>query len=1121
LKPIFLFFRFIRFFCLLFFFTFCLVPASTYSQRNNFQHYSLKEGLPQSTIYCITQDQRGYLWFGTDGEGLCRFDGLNFKTFNKKNGFKGSTVRSILLDSKGRIWAGTKDNGIIVYDGIKFQNIGRPSGLNGSTVLSLLEDKDGTIWAGTDDAGLNKIIQVSRDSFRVKTIDQSKGLSSNSIFDIHQDKDGHLWLATFEGINVITLIRDTFQINILRGKNEIPSNEILSIAEDHRGALWFGTLEEGVFKIEPPQKKESDHLNFQLELLSRKISYYYQGNGFAAKKTWNILVSRENELWFASVENGIVRQRLASTSRNPISPKYTFDHYTDKEGLPGNQILSLFEDNKGNIWIGTSGDGLCKFMGDRFSHYTERDGLSSNKVQGIDQDTSGNYWIATNGGGLVKFQLEKEEPLFTSYTTQNGLLGNTILSVSSGKTANNANVWAVVSDNGITKFDGKKFTNYTHNIQGLLNNSAYSILVDDKGIVWCGTKDGISRYDGIKFIQKTMEEMNFTEKDVNAIIQDKKGVLWFGTSGGLVQYGGDGNITTYDEAEGLFHKKIVSLVEGIHGNIWIGTSNGGLYMLDRQMKEKVKIRNVANDSLLSSNSIRSIIFQDKNNLIVGTDKGFNKILLDENEKIINVMNYDASDGFLGVECNDNALYKDHKGNIWFGTMNGLTRYNPSVEKINRTPPQVHITGIKLFYKDVDWSAKADSVMPWFSLPYELKLPYYENHLTFYYSAISLDNPQKIRFRYQLEGLEKDWSPPTTQTEHDYSALPPGTYTFKVMAAGANGIWSEPTAFSSFKIAPPWYKTIWFYAICVIVLFVIIYSYIKGRERHLIKEKEILEDKVIERTAEVVKQKEEVVKQKDIVEHKNKEITDSINYAKKIQEAILPTTKFIKELAPDSFVFFQPKDIVSGDFYWFSRKDEKILFAAADCTGHGVPGALMSMIGSNLLSEIVNDKNISEPATILNHLHIGVRKSLKQDSFDTQSRDGMDIALCSFDSKKSILEYAGANRSLYLVKNKTLEIIKANKVPIGGLQAEGEERRFKNHSFQVNADDMVYLCSDGYADQFGGLGGKKFMEKNFKEMLLKTFMMPIEQQKELFKQTINSWKGDFEQIDDILVIGVRL
>lgn len=1102
-----------------------LFPKTISAQRNNFQTYTMANGLPPSTIYCITQDNRGYLWLGMEGSGLCRFDGITFKTFGKKEGFSADIVRCLIQDGKGRIWAGTKGEGVIMYDGNGFKNIGKKKGLQGSTVMSLMEDKDGNIWAGTDDGGVNRIKQVSKDSFNIQFFDEKKGLSNNGIFDIHEDKQGHIWLATYSGISVLTKEGNSYKINKLLYPRDIPSEKILSIGEDTRGKLWFGTLDDGVFSISP-QKEKYSNTDFQLDLISRKVTSYNQYNGFDATKIWKIILSSDNELWFASTLNGIIRQRNVLQTIDSLPKKYVFEHYTNKEGLPGNNIMALYEDNTGNMWIGTGGDGLSKFMGDKFSHYNEKDGLISNKVQGIDEDSTGNLWLATSGGGILNFNKDDNKPLFKSYSTDNGLLGNSTQSVSAGKSFNNHNIWAVVLDHGMTKFNGKKFTNYTET-EGLLNNSAYCIFVDKKGIVWCGSKEGISRYDGVKFKYTTLEDMKISEKDVNAIIQDKEENLWFATNGGLAKYPGTGAITTYDTAEGLTHMEILSLAEGPQGNIWIGTKNGGIYMLDVHSNNKIKIKNIANTDNLSSNSIKSLIFDNEYTLLAGTDKGFDKITLNDKYKVIDVRNYNASDGFIGVECNDNAAFKDSKGNIWFGTVKGLTKYKPSVEKINQRPPITHITAIKLNNKDVDWSTKSDSISPWFNLPTNLTLKYNENHITFYVSAISLDNPAKLRYRFKLEGWEEEWSAPTTQTDREYPVLPFGTYTFKAITKGANGIWnSEPCTFT-FTITPPWYRTYWFYGVVVVLAFIIIFTFIKRRERNLIKEKNILEEKVVERTAEVTKQKQELELQKELIEEKNKDITDSINYAERIQQAILPQLADIRLALPESFIFFQPRDIVSGDFYWYNQAEENgepvYLLAAADCTGHGVPGAFMSMINSSLLNETVNEKKIIKPSEILNEVRSGIIKSLKQNTKSGGQKDGMDIGLVSlrFKGDKIMLEYAGANNSMYLIRQgsqSVLEEIDPDNMPVS---IADNLRDFTNNEMELQHGDSIYIFTDGFADQFGGSKGKKFKYPQFKELLLTIQDLGMDEQKEILHSTIEKWKGNLEQVDDILVIGVRL
>ena len=288
---------------------------------------------------------------------------------------------------------------------------------------------------------------------------------------------------------------------------------------------------------------------------------------------------------------------------------------------------------------------------------------------------------------------------------------------------------------------------------------------------------------------------------------------------------------------------------------------------------------------------------------------------------------------------------------------------------------------------------------------------------------------------------------------------------------------------------------------------------KEKQKILETQKEVLEIQVTERTSEITEQKK-------VIEEKNKDITDSINYAKTIQNAILPSTELKHKYFPDSFILFKPKDIVSGDFYWFSEKDGKRLIAACDCTGHGVPGALMSMAGSNILNQIVNEKGITSPDEILNHLHKEIRKTLKQGE-QSDSNDGMDIALITFNSDLEI-NFSGAQRPLWIIKNQgepSLIETKGNKFAIGGAQIE-TERIFTNHTVLLTKGDSIYIFSDGFADQFG-VTNKKLMTSKFKEILLNIQQKSMKEQGTFLDTFIEDWKGKREQIDDILVIGIRI
>jgi serine phosphatase RsbU (regulator of sigma subunit) len=281
--------------------------------------------------------------------------------------------------------------------------------------------------------------------------------------------------------------------------------------------------------------------------------------------------------------------------------------------------------------------------------------------------------------------------------------------------------------------------------------------------------------------------------------------------------------------------------------------------------------------------------------------------------------------------------------------------------------------------------------------------------------------------------------------------------------------------------------------------------------------EEVEHKVIVRTAEVVKQKEQL-------EEKNKDITDSINYAKRIQEALLPSSEMRLKLFPESFMFFRPRDIVSGDFYWFAEKNGKRLIAAVDCTGHGVPGAFMSMIGNSFLGEIVNERSLTRPGLILDKLRSMVIRSLKQSDAESGANDGMDISLLSFREHNPAdgvikVEWAGANNPLWIVRKGECIVYNPDKRPIS--YSRGNSLLFTNHTIELQKGDTLYIFTDGFADQFGGPKGKKFKYKQLQEIISGIQNEPMDKQEAVLAKVFSEWKGSLEQVDDVLVIGIKV
>ncbi len=464
-------------------------------------------------------------------------------------------------------------------------------------------------------------------------------------------------------------------------------------------------------------------------------------------------------------------------------------------------------------------------------------------------------------------------------------------------------------------------------------------------------------------------------------------------------------------------------------------------------------------------------------------------------------------GRIFINSNLQLGRADTSGYVWILSQQTISKFDLSFHLDTNVRYDAIITHVRF----------AGDSMEYYYPNAEIEVPYTLNSMKFDFAAPYFMYDMGSMYRYQLLGYDTAWSGKSRTTEKEYTNLPEGTYTFVVEAVNPFGVYSRQARFT-FTILPPWYRTTWAYGVYVIGFILFVFVAIRISARTLRKQKERLEEIVTERTAEVVDQKHQLEKQKVDLEEAYTGIQDSIVYSQRIQNAILPTADEIKRIVPESFVLFFPRDIVSGDFYWFAEKNHRKFIACVDCTGHGVPGALMSMIGNTILNQIIIEKNITAPDQVLNHLHVGVRQALKQD-VGGDTRDGMDLSLIVMDQDKSELYYAGANRNLWIIRNGALLETKAEKVSIAGSQPE-EVRRFKAHTIPLQKSDVIYMTTDGYADQFGGPRGKKFMVKQLTRLLLEIHLQPMEEQKKVLEQKFHSWKTSLEQVDDVLIIGIR-
>lgn len=1062
-------------------------------QNIKFKHISIDEGLSAVSVNTILQDSKDFIWIGTQ-DGLNRYDGFHIKTFKTNQ-----------------------------YD--KYS-------LSSNYINCLYEDLDGMLYVGTNDGGLSVYNPKIQTFTNYKSGLGSKTLSNNSVRHILSLNETELLIATEEGFNLFD--KKTKQFTQVNEANNIAITDLKYIFKSSTNSIYVASYGKGVFEFVPSSKT----------LIPLKFPSNIVNSG---NEHLNIRCITEinNSLWFGT-DDGIITYEPKNKKYNVLRIGNTDDNKYN------NRIISFSKDaNSQFIWIGTWG-GLVKYNVSDNSYVTyqntEHDAtsLADNKISCLFTDKHKNLWVGTQEQGVnIYFPSSTKFPI---YNQLNGLNSSFIYSVIESK---NKTIWVGTAEGLFTKNQNdSKFKDATALISKYDSKTVLSLLEDNKNRIWIGTYgQGVIVFDpNTKNVKRLLADNNLGGT-VTKIIQTKNGSVWVGTyEDGLYHINPETfAVKRYTQNEGLSSDKIYSLFEDKDNNtLWIGTEGGGLCVFDfvnNIDKPLVTIyKHIENKNSISSNSVNGIYKDEKGLFWIATIEGLNK--LDPKTKKFTI--YNEKDGIVNSYIYD--VLPDKKGNLWLPSNNGLTKFSLSQTSENafknyNTKDGIQarefnqgasflapdgkiyvggVSGLNYFYPDdiketntspnatiYSFSRQGKEIKTDTNIIYKkyIELSYKENYFTLELVTLDFVSPDRNKFMCILEGYDNEWSTPSDLRYISYTELPGGTYTFKVKSTNSDGVWNETPYEITIKVIPPWWRTTWFYITAIILVTGLVFGFISYRTNSIKKENKILENKVAERTKELAE--------------KNRDITSSIEYAKRIQEAILPSRDLIFSKLQNSFILYKPKDIVSGDFYWFGEKNNFKIIAAVDCTGHGVPGAFMSMIGHNLLNQIVAEKDFSDPGLILNELHKGVQAALKQGQNQINTNDGMDVALVAVNTETREVFYSGAFRSLVIVSNEgNLEKIDGNKYPVGGAQLDNN-RIFITHKRNLNKNDCIYLFSDGYADQFGGDRGKKFMVKRFHDILVSIHDFSVnEQQKELEKQ-FNDWKGDFEQVDDVLVIGIKM
>ncbi len=1062
---------------------FCFLIFNIKAQKYNFYHYNVENGLPQTQVKSITQDNNGILFIGTMS-GLAKYNGDAFGVFTKNDGLAENWITTSYKDKDGNIWLGHWGGSISKYSFDKNQitkfNVEKYTKFK--KITSITQDNYNNLWIGTAGAGIFKY-DIKKD--KVYNINFNKDLTDCNISAICIDIWDNIWVGTDKGLVVFQTKNNNFkhytQINGLSSNNITCINYVLG------NEIWIGTQDKGIDVI------KIDNSNFNIS----KIKNINSSNGLNSNSITCITEDLNHNIWIGTLNGGVNIFNIANL--NSINKKVSnghFNYFTTKQGLNYNNINVIFQDRTGSMWIGTD-LGLNQYLGNKFMLYNEDDGLTNNLVWNVFQDKQNNYWFSTNDG-LTKIYFNNEFSVknYLKYNINNGLKSNVVTCL---KQDGFNTIWIgttkgvnFIKENKISSFDSKHPLN---------NATIFDLAIDKQNNIWFATDMG-----AIKLNPKSLNYTLYNNKNglngssVLRVFCDHNNNVWLSViDGSLTMFDGR-NFIYFDKEKDLKNKLVLCINQDKKNNLWFGTYGNGLFKYNKKT-----FTNYSISDGLSNDSPHSIIIENDSVLWIGTNNGIDKF----NINSLTFSHYGVKDGFLGIETNSNAAFKDKQNNIWFGTILGAVKINNKCDIENKNQPITLINGLSIRHRNAPF-------------PKNNEFSYNDNYLTFHFIGISLTNPQKVQYVYMLEGFDKQWLPLTNQNKAIYTNLNPGEYTFKVKAVNSEGIWNDIPAEYSFEINPPFWKTWWFILFGFTAIVFTVYSYIIYREKKLIKEKQYLETQVHLRTLEIEKQKDDLKISNEIIAKRNKEITDSIDYAKRIQQAILPSFNILKRIFDSSFIFYKPKDIVSGDFFWIYETSDSVIFAVADCTGHGVPGAFMSIIGNNLLKQAVIEHKIYTPNKILDKLNELLPEVLQQPDINSENyvNDGLEIAVCSINKANTLLQYSGTKHPLYLIRNSELIEFKGDRFTLGE-KNRSEQNEFINHSIDIYKNDSIYIFSDGYTDQKGGPNKKKFMYKPFKELLCKISVEESETQKEILKSTISEWKNNIEQIDDMLIVGIKI
>lgn len=745
-----------------------LDPTTEISQYRR-RIWQTEDGLPQNSVLAMAQTADGYLWLGT-GDGLVRFDGVRFTVFDSHstkdltNGY----VLALRAGRRGDLLVGTYGGGVVRLKEGQFKSYTTRDGLASSEVNCAYEDRAGNVWIGTSKG----ITRFQGGRFTIHAAKQA--LSGNAVLAVCEDKNGAVWAGTATGLYRSSDGESGF-VKVMGPV--LSSAPVRSLMEDLDGSIWVGTLAGEVLK-----------------LLDGEVTVVTKATGLDGSAVRSIVRDRDGNIWFATT-GGIRRLRAGQLS---------IDRETDV--VSSEVVRSLLEDREGNLWVGTFTGGLMCLSDRRVATYSTRQGLSGVSVLTVYEGRDGDLWAGTAGGGLNRMRNGK----WTAYTSEDGLSSNVVTSLLQD---HEGSLWIGTEGAGLDRLKDGKLTRVTWNVAA--TQIVLCLFEDVWGSLWIGGGGALSRLKNGEFITYTKKD-GLPAEEIKCIVGDGQGGLWLATFGaGLVRFhpgepastapGDDDKFHSYSLAQGMPSDKVVALYQDPDGTLWIGTFGGGLVRL-----RDGKFTAYGTREGLPDNSVFQILDDGRGYLWMSSNKGIvqvskqelNDLAMGKKWSVSSVL-YGRADGMESSECNGGtqpAGCRTRDGRLWFPTVKGLAVLDPRKLRTNPRPPPLFVEGLA-----VDGLPVPPERPGW--------VPPGAVRFEFQYAALSFVAPEKVKFRYKLDGFDTAWIDAGTRRTAYYTRLPPGEYTFHVIGCNDDGVWNERDASWSFYVAPFFYQSKWFYGLC--------------------------------------------------------------------------------------------------------------------------------------------------------------------------------------------------------------------------------------------------------------------------------------------------------------------